>query len=281
MPPGRAGQPRPDPDVGPLKDLAQQLRVDAIRASAAAGAGHPTSAMSAAELMAVLIARHLRVDPAAPHDPARDHLLLEGPRGAAPVRGPPCHRRDRGARAPDVPPAGQPPRGPPRPGHPLRRRGDRAAGSQPGDRIGHGSGHAAPRAAILEDLGRLRGRRACRGRGGSSSSRIIAPRAASGARSPRPWRSVASRWCLPISPFGACRARPRQRSSERLPASMRPRSPPRSGGWPPGRPDLTRRCKPRLQDGATACSAPGPILGCDPPGSPVTGRRTVIGGNSP
>ena len=76
MPPGRAGQPRPNPDIGPLKELAQQLRVDAVRASAAAGAGHPTSAMSAAELMAVLIARHLRVDPAAPDDPGRDHLLL-------------------------------------------------------------------------------------------------------------------------------------------------------------------------------------------------------------
>jgi len=59
-----------------MKDLAQQLRVDAIRASAAAGAGHPTSAMSAAELLAVLVARHLRVDLAAPDDPARDHLIL-------------------------------------------------------------------------------------------------------------------------------------------------------------------------------------------------------------
>jgi hypothetical protein len=43
-------------------------------------------------------------------------------------------------------------------------------------------------------------------------------------------------------------------------AAARPRSPPRSAGWPPGRPDLTRRCKPRLRDGATACSTPGPIL---------------------
>ena len=67
---------RPEPDIGELKELAQQLRVDAIRASSAAGAGHPTSAMSAAELLAVLVARHLRVDIEALDDPARDHLIL-------------------------------------------------------------------------------------------------------------------------------------------------------------------------------------------------------------
>jgi transketolase len=72
----RTGGPRSDPDIARLKDLAQQFRVDAIRASASAGATHPSLAMSAAELLAVLVARHLRVDPASPNDPARDHLLL-------------------------------------------------------------------------------------------------------------------------------------------------------------------------------------------------------------
>jgi transketolase len=57
-------------------DLAQQLRVDSVRASAAAGSGHPTSSMSAAELMAVLLDGHLRLDPASPRDPARDHLIF-------------------------------------------------------------------------------------------------------------------------------------------------------------------------------------------------------------
>jgi transketolase len=56
--------------------LAQQLRVDSIRASAAAGSGHPTSSMSAAELMAVLLDGHLRLDPDRPADPARDHLVF-------------------------------------------------------------------------------------------------------------------------------------------------------------------------------------------------------------
>jgi transketolase len=43
-----------------VRELAQQLRVDSIRSSTAAGSGHPTSSMSAADLMAVLLARHLR-----------------------------------------------------------------------------------------------------------------------------------------------------------------------------------------------------------------------------
>ncbi len=59
-----------------LSELARQLRVDAIRASAAAGSGHPTSAMSAADLMAVLFAGHLRYDFAAPDNSANDHLIF-------------------------------------------------------------------------------------------------------------------------------------------------------------------------------------------------------------
>ena len=59
-----------------LADLAQQLRVDAVRAAAAAGSGHPTSSMSAAELAAVLLARHLRYDFDDPGHPGNDHLIL-------------------------------------------------------------------------------------------------------------------------------------------------------------------------------------------------------------
>ncbi|MBP2703184.1 transketolase [Microbispora sp. RL4-1S] len=59
-----------------LCELATQLRVDSVRAAAAAGSGHPTSSMSAAELMAVLLARHLRVDLTDPRDPANDHLVF-------------------------------------------------------------------------------------------------------------------------------------------------------------------------------------------------------------
>jgi len=59
-----------------VRELAQQLRVDSIRCSTAAGSGHPTSSMSAADLMAVLLARHFRYDWQRPDDPANDHLIF-------------------------------------------------------------------------------------------------------------------------------------------------------------------------------------------------------------
>jgi transketolase len=59
-----------------VRELAAQLRVDSIRCSTAAGSGHPTSSMSAADLMAVLLARHLRYDWQRPDDPANDHLIF-------------------------------------------------------------------------------------------------------------------------------------------------------------------------------------------------------------
>lgn len=63
-------------DVEWLQELGQQLRVDAVRAAAAAGSGHPTSSMSGADLMAVLAANHLRYDFAAPDNPGNDHLVF-------------------------------------------------------------------------------------------------------------------------------------------------------------------------------------------------------------
>jgi transketolase len=63
-------------DQNQLRELGQQLRVDAVRAAAAAGSGHPTSSMSAADLMAVLLAEHLRYDFAAPGRPGNDHLIF-------------------------------------------------------------------------------------------------------------------------------------------------------------------------------------------------------------
>ncbi len=58
------------------RELGQQLRVDSIRTSAAAGSGHPTSSMSAADLMAVLLDGHLRLDYQNPANPANDHLVF-------------------------------------------------------------------------------------------------------------------------------------------------------------------------------------------------------------
>ncbi|WP_137992339.1 transketolase [Streptomyces vilmorinianum] len=59
-----------------MSDLARQLRVDAVRAADAAGSGHPTSSMSAAEIGAVLLARHLRYDFDRPDHPGNDRLVL-------------------------------------------------------------------------------------------------------------------------------------------------------------------------------------------------------------
>ncbi|MFC9049120.1 transketolase [Streptomyces anthocyanicus] len=63
-------------NTGELVDLGQQLRVDSVRAAAAAGSGHPTSSMSAADLMAVLLANHLRYDFERPAHPGNDRFVL-------------------------------------------------------------------------------------------------------------------------------------------------------------------------------------------------------------
>jgi len=56
--------------------LATQLRADSIRCSSAAGSGHPTSSLSAADLAAVLLAGHLRYDFGIPKALANDHLIF-------------------------------------------------------------------------------------------------------------------------------------------------------------------------------------------------------------
>jgi transketolase len=59
------------------RELGQQLRVDSVRSSAAAGSGHPTSSMSAADLMAVLLdGGYLRLDASALDNPDNDHLIF-------------------------------------------------------------------------------------------------------------------------------------------------------------------------------------------------------------
>ena len=58
------------------QELGQQLRVDSIRCSASAKSGHPTSAMSAADLMAVLAAKYLRYDFAEPRNASNDRLVF-------------------------------------------------------------------------------------------------------------------------------------------------------------------------------------------------------------
>jgi transketolase len=58
------------------KQLAQQLRVDSIRSTTEAGSGHPTSSMSAADLMAVLQAKYLHYDFENPKNANNDRLVF-------------------------------------------------------------------------------------------------------------------------------------------------------------------------------------------------------------
>jgi transketolase len=58
------------------RELGQQLRVDSVRSSDAGGSGHPTSSMSAADLLAVLLSSHLRYDFDNADDPRNDHLIF-------------------------------------------------------------------------------------------------------------------------------------------------------------------------------------------------------------
>lgn len=64
------------PQVQQWTNLAQQLRVDSIRCTTAAGSGHPTSSMSAADLMAVLMISYLHYDFDNPKLPNNDHLIF-------------------------------------------------------------------------------------------------------------------------------------------------------------------------------------------------------------
>lgn len=56
--------------------LARQFSADSIRATTAAGSGHPTSSMSAAHLVATLLDRHLRLHVDSPGHPANDRLIF-------------------------------------------------------------------------------------------------------------------------------------------------------------------------------------------------------------
>jgi transketolase len=64
------------PTFQDLQELAAQLRVDSIRCTTAAGSGHPTSSLSAADLMAVLHAKYLRYNWNNPKNGSNDRLIF-------------------------------------------------------------------------------------------------------------------------------------------------------------------------------------------------------------
>src|ERR1700704_3161452 len=63
-------------DFDAIRELGKQLRVDSIRSSTKAGSGHPTSSMSAADLLAELPARHLKYEWDNPKLATNDHLIF-------------------------------------------------------------------------------------------------------------------------------------------------------------------------------------------------------------
>src|SRR5689334_6347476 len=63
-------------DAQQLRELGQQFRVDSVRCAAAAKSGHPSSGMSAADLMAVLVANHYTFDFDNPKRAENDRLIF-------------------------------------------------------------------------------------------------------------------------------------------------------------------------------------------------------------
>ncbi|HEX4996748.1 MAG TPA: transketolase [Terriglobia bacterium] len=62
--------------IDELKEKGRRLRVHALTATTAAGSGHPSSCLSAADLAAVVFFRQMRFDPADAGNPANDRFVL-------------------------------------------------------------------------------------------------------------------------------------------------------------------------------------------------------------
>jgi len=63
-------------DIELLKGIANQLRIHSITATTAAGSGHPTSCLSAADIVATLFFGHMRYDATNPHYFNNDRFIL-------------------------------------------------------------------------------------------------------------------------------------------------------------------------------------------------------------
>src|SRR5262245_48302230 len=64
------------PSLPRLHNIATQLRIDSVRSTTEAGSGHPTSCMSAAEIMAAIFFAEMRFDPHDPQHPEVDRFVL-------------------------------------------------------------------------------------------------------------------------------------------------------------------------------------------------------------
>jgi transketolase len=62
--------------VSALNNIATELRIDSIQSTTEAGSGHPTTCMSAAEIVATLFFGEMRYDPKNPQNPDNDRFVL-------------------------------------------------------------------------------------------------------------------------------------------------------------------------------------------------------------
>jgi transketolase len=65
-----------DSSLPALRNIANQLRIDSIRSTTEAGSGHPTTCMSAAEVVATLFFGEMRYDPKDPRNIDNDRFVL-------------------------------------------------------------------------------------------------------------------------------------------------------------------------------------------------------------
>ena len=65
-----------EPTVTALRNIATRLRIDSIRSTSEAGSGHPTTCMSAAEIMATLFFGEMRYEPNNPRNVDNDRFVL-------------------------------------------------------------------------------------------------------------------------------------------------------------------------------------------------------------
>src|SRR5262245_9170189 len=62
--------------IDTLKEKGRRLRIDSLEATTEAGSGHPSSSLSAADLVSVIFFNEMRFDPNDPHNPANDRFVL-------------------------------------------------------------------------------------------------------------------------------------------------------------------------------------------------------------
>ena len=123
----------PRPSLAVLHNLATQLRIDSVRSTSEAGSGHPTTCLSAAEIIAALFFAEMRFDPHDPQHPEADRFVLsKGHARADSLRGLGRGRRVSARRGAE---AAQDRR---RISRAIRRRGCRSSTSPP-DRSARGS----------------------------------------------------------------------------------------------------------------------------------------------